>query len=237
MRVLDSVGLADVALARDRDHRRIAQTRNLVEVAHELHGLRGGLAEPRARVEADAVVRDARRFQFSCAFRQVIADFNDDIVVEGIVLHGARLALHVHDDEARIARARDLDHRWVAKTRHVVDDGGTRLHAGARNLGMARVDAHADARLGELADNLNRARELFRDRHLGGAGTRGLTAHVDDLRTLLDHALRMRDCGAVGIVLSPVGERIRRDIQDAHHDGHLDVEAIRGTLPIHVCAP
>ena len=191
----------------------------------------------RMRVEADAVVRNARRFQFCRAFCQVIAHFNDDIVIDGIVLHGARLALHVHDDEARIARTRGLNHRWVAKTRHIVDDGGARLHTGARDLGVARVDAHADARLGELADNLDRAREFFCDRHLGGAGTRGLAAHVDDLRTLLNHALRVRNRSVVRVVLSPVGERIGRDIQDAHHDGHLDVEAIRGTLPIHVCAP
>ena len=182
-------------------------------------------------------MRNARRFQFRRAFRQVIAHLNDNVVIDGVILHGARLTLHMHDDEARIARTRDLDHRWVAKTRHIVDDGGTRLHTGARNLGVARVDAHADARPSELANNLDRTRELFCDRHLGGARTRGLTAHVDDLRTLLDHALRECDGCIMGIVLSPVGERIRRDIQDAHHDGHLDVEAIRGTLPIHVCAP
>lgn len=166
------------------------------------------LPEPRARVEADAVVHNARRFQFCRAFCQVIAHLNDDIVIDGIVLHGARLALHVHDNEARIARTRDLNHRWVAKTRHIVDDGGARLHTGARNLGVARVDTHADARLGELADNLDRAREFFCDRHLGGTGTRGLAAHVDDLRTLLNHALRVRNRSVVRVVLSPVGERI-----------------------------
>ena len=154
LRVVDLIGLADVALARNRHHGGIAQMYQLVEVAHQGDGLVGRLAEARARIQADALVADAGFLQLGSALGQVANHFGNHILVDRFVLHGARVAaLHMHNHQARIAALGNLHHGRIAETRHIVDDAGASLHGCLGNLGMAGVDAYTDALAGQALDN------------------------------------------------------------------------------------
>ena len=165
----DAVSLADIALARHGAHGGIPQTRELVEVPHELHGLRRSLAEARTGIDADALRRYACRLEHGRLARKVIANLGHHVVIDRVVLHGGRLALHVHDHAAGIARGGNLHHGGIAETRHVVDDRRAGFDARAGHFGVARVDAHADAIGGKRAHDVDGTCEFLFDRHGSGA--------------------------------------------------------------------
>ena len=142
---------------------------DLLEVAHQFERLLRRLAEPGARIDADAVAGDAGFLKTGGAAAQPIAHLGDHVVVGGGVLHRRRLALHVHDHHAAIARDRDIDHRGVGEPGHIVDDGRARLQARAGHVGMARVDADADALGGERAHDVDHAGKLLLGAHRRGA--------------------------------------------------------------------
>ena len=114
-RVVDAVGEAQIAFAGNGNHDRVAQARKLLEVAHELEGLRRRLAEARARIDADALGRHAGGLEHGRLIAQVVAHLGDHVVVLRVPLHGSRLALHVHDHHAAIAFRSNLHHGRVAE--------------------------------------------------------------------------------------------------------------------------
>ena len=130
----------------------------------------------------------------------------------------------MHDHQAAIAFGRNVDHRGIGEAGHVVDDGGAGFEAGARHRGVTRVDAHADALGRKCAHHVEHAGELLLGAHRRGAGTRRLPADVDDAGALLHHAAGMGERFVQTLMRSPVGERIGRNVQDAHQRGHLGVE-------------
>ena len=90
-----------------------------------------------ALAEADAgIERDARRASMPAAAqavqprREVIVDVQRRIAVWRILLHGARLALHMHEDDRGAALGDDPQAVGIAGQRgHVVDDAGARIDA------------------------------------------------------------------------------------------------------------
>ena len=204
-----------------------------MEVAHELHGLTRGFAEARAGIDADALARNAGCFEHGGLAAQVFFNLGHDVVVVRIVLHGGRLAEHMHDDKTRIAVFGDFDHSGIAEARYVIDDCRAGFNARASNFGVARIDAHAQAQIGQLAHYIEHARELLFDGHFRRTRTRRLAAHVDYLSAFVDHLTRIRHRFGKTVVLATVRERIGRHVQNAHNDGACGVEFEVRAFPHH----
>ena len=197
-----------------------------MEVAHELEGLRRGFTESRTRIEAYAPTGNSGRFKHGCLGGEILLHLCHYIVVRRVLLHGRRLALHVHDDAARIARCGHLDHSGIAKARNVVDDGCAGLHASACNLGMTRIDADAHALFSQGAYDIDGTREFFFYGYGSRAWTGRLPAHVDNLGTRLEHCTSVCQ-GRIEIVMLPaVRKRIGSDVKDAHNNGHPGIKAV-----------
>ncbi len=194
----------------------------------------GRFAEARARVQADAVVGDAGLFKLGSALAQVLDDFGNNIVVMRFVLHGARVAaLHVHNHQARIATLGNLYHGRVAEARNVVDDAGARLHGRLGNLGVAGVDAHADALAGQALDNAQHAALFLLDGNGACARARALAAHVDDKGALFHHLLRGLYRRIVIGIRPAIGKRVGGNVQDAHDNRGTGIEGVLATAPDH----
>ena len=70
-----------------------------------------GLAEPDARVEADALLAHALRDRERQALLEERRDLGRDVVVARVDLHRPRLALHVHQTDVRVVRGARLGER------------------------------------------------------------------------------------------------------------------------------
>ena len=232
-RVVDAIGEAQIAFAGHGHHDRIAQSRKLLEVAHELKGLRRRLAEAWARIDADALGRHAGGLEHGRLIAKIVAHLGYHVVVLRILLHGARLALHVHDHHTAIALRGDLHHSRIAEARDIVDDGGTGFHARLRHGGVTGVDAHANALLGKGTHHGKHASRLLLDAHLGRPGARGLTAHVDHVRSLVEHLLRPGQRRLGRVVRAAVAEAVGRDVEDAHDHRLARIELERAAFPYH----
>ena len=209
LRLVDVIGIANIAFARNGNHGGITQVNQLLEIAHKLNGLLRSFAEPRARIEADSLVSDAGSLQLSCALGQVIAYLRNHVVVLGLVLHGARIvAEHVHYHQAGIAGLGNLDHGCIAESRHIVDDACSGLNRSLGNLSVAGVDAYADILFSQALYHLNGAGKLFLDGNGACAGARRLAAYIDDKRAFLAHLLGSGNCLFRVGVRAAIGKRV-----------------------------
>ena len=233
-RLIDIVGVSDVALTGNGNHGWVAQVHQFLEVAHQLDGLLGGFAETRARIKANAVVRNAHFLKLGSTLCQVIAYLAHHVFVLGLILHSTRVvAQHVHYHQARIAVLGNLHHGRVAKARYIVYDAGTRLYGSLGNLGMASIDAYANVLFRQTLDNLNGARKLFFNRNWACARAGGFAAYIDDKRAFLNHFLgccnRLINVG----IRTAIGKRVGGNVQDAHDNGGSRIEGVLPTTPNH----
>ncbi len=83
-------------LARRPEDHRLADRDEAIEVTEQTQVVFDALAEPEPRIKVDAVRRDAVLDDLLEPAPQVRLDLADDIVVLRLLLHRARLALHVH---------------------------------------------------------------------------------------------------------------------------------------------
>ena len=145
-RFYDLIFRANVALARNGRHHRVSQMDELLEIAHQVQCLLSSLAKTGARINANAIVVNARLFKHVRLIAQIIAHFRDNIVVHRALLHSRWLiAFHMHDNQTCIAVCSNLNHGRVAKTRNVVDNACARFNARPRNRCMTRINAHANS--------------------------------------------------------------------------------------------
>ena len=105
-----------------------ARSRPARQPAHELEVVLDRLPEADAGVEADELLADPRRDREREPLLEERLHLGDDVVVDRVGLHRARLAAHVHQAEVG---ARVGDHpgelRVAAQRRHVVDELGAEL--------------------------------------------------------------------------------------------------------------
>ena len=123
------------------------------------------------------------------ASRQPFDHLRHGIIVVRIVLHGARRALQVHQDVGHAQSRHGVKHGAVeCAARDVVDEVHPVVsHAVLRHFGTEGVDRQASLRR-FLSHDLEGSRQtphFFVGTHLVGAGTRGISADVDEVGAFL----------------------------------------------------
>ncbi len=170
-----------------------------------------GLAKTDAGVKDDVVVCDAGGFGNAGNSAQTGDHVRHQIFV-------MRLTLVVHQDCRNAGASDDRRHCAVGEASpYVVDQGGAGVD-GASGHGRF-VGVHADRNADRFADCGERREQAGRFcccRDWLGPRSGGLCPHVDDVRAVGFHALRQlhRRPWVVGETVA--GERVRRQIDDAH---------------------
>ncbi len=137
--------------------------------------------------------------------------------------------MHQHHRRARVGHR--FQRARLAQRLHVVDHAGAGRQCCAHHVGLEGIDAdrHGRARH-QCLDHRHHALDLLLRRHLFGAGPGGLAADVEDIRALLDQRQRVGD-GRLGTEMpAAVGERIRGDVDDAHHPRAVQPQRPPGTI-------
>jgi len=125
----------------------------------------------------------------------------------------------------------DCERAGPLQRTHVVDDVGAGVEGGAYDLGPARVHRDRHAQREGLAQHRQHARQFLVDAGLCRARARRFATDVQDVSALGQQALAMRDrAGGIGMT-SAVRERIRSDVDDAHHLRTAQVDREAGGLP------
>ena len=92
--------------------------------------------------------------------------------------------------------------------------------AAAATAALRRVDAHRHARLGGQAlDHRQHPAQLLVGGHRLGAGPGRLAADVEQVGARGHEGQAVRDRGVGVEEAAAVGERVGRDVHDAHHRG------------------
>jgi len=121
----------------------------------------------------------------------------------------------------------------AAQRVHVVDHACSGLDRGTHHLGLGRVDADRQRRLfRESFDHRDHARQFLLQGHVPCARPRGFAAHVKDVGALFRQAHAMGDGRGGRRVVAAVGKRIRRDVDDAHHPGTVELENAAGAVQL-----
>jgi hypothetical protein len=183
----------DQALARDAHEHGRTKRHQRAQFAQQRQIMRQGLAETDTRVQRNGLGADPGR-NTSLAFAlQKPNHLCDDIAVVRVFLHGARLALHVHEAYARRRRCSPCSRTGCTQRVDIIDDRGAGAHRGSHYAKLARIDGYrnVEARCDRL-DQRDHALHFHRFVHAFGAWTSRFSADIDDARTLGDDA-----CGAI----------------------------------------
>ncbi len=185
------------------------------------------LAESYTRVEGDARAVEAGRAGGGDAQLEEVVDVEQHVAVARVLLHGARVALGVHEAERRGPRGYGDAALVMRERRDVVEHDRA---GGQRRLGhgrLARVDRDGD-RAAALAQSLYHrqdAVELLLERHGFGPGARRLAADVEDVGPRLGQREAVRDGVRGAGEEAAVGEAVRGDVDHPHDARPAEVEA------------
>ena len=218
-------------LARQPGQNRRAQCTQLAEAAQEFEVVFDGLAETETGVDDQALTRNAGRDTGLDPLMQEIAHLAGHIGVDRMVLHAARLALHVHETHRNLQRGRGFDRTRLAQRAHVVDEAGTGRDRGTHHFRLGGVDGDRHRHgAGNRFDDRDHPVELFLHTNRLRTRTGGFAADIDDVRALLDH----RECVGHGRVArqknTPVREGVGGDVQDPHDGGAREIERATTTV-------
>lgn len=194
----------------------------------------GVLPKARARIDADAGAVDAGRLQSGGRIAQVIAHFGHHVLVNGVVLHGSGLALHVHDHaaaaaaahrsrmagsrkpdtsltmEAPACRARTATSAWRVST-------DTQMPASTRAATTSPMRSHSSSGVTGVAPDASTRRPHPQWRHRRAP----FPDRGPQLPSDRDKRRRRR--------------RNRGHVQNAHDDGRAGVEVVLSAMPNHEC--
>lgn len=159
-------------------------------------------------------------FQNAALFLKEIHDRLMNVATEGVLVHGFRSAHTMHENVWYMVLSDEIQHRSVEKpSRDVVDDVSPQVHAFFRDVFPKGVNG--DDRFWEfLADGFKGRDEPFLFLLLCGdgiVGPGGASADVNDVGTLLKQLFAMVERFIHVVVSATVGERVRRDVEDAHN--------------------
>ena len=184
------------------------------------------LAEADAGVDGNARAIDAELGQAREPVGEVVDQVAGHVGVARVLLHGLRLAQHMHQHDGGTRLRGDTRAIGITGQRsHVVDDGGTRRHRLPHHRSMTRVDGYDGAGLAQRPHHGQHARGLVLRRDRRGAWPGGFTADVDDVGAGRQHGPAVVDrCRRIGEIAA-VGETVRRHVQNAHDQRPLQIEA------------
>ena len=180
-----------------------------------------GFSEADAGVVDDAFSGNAGLGESVLAFLEKGGDFRDDVGVVGGDLHCLRSALHVHDDDAAVVGAADVEHGGIsAQACDVVDDVGPGIESGGGDGGLGGVDGdEAVPFRAKRVDDGDSSADFLRGVDRGSAGAGGFTADIDDGRAVADHVAGVCEGAGMAGVFAAIGEGIRGHVEDAHDHG------------------
>ena len=176
---------------------------NAVKGAQQGEVVVESLAEADPWVVDDAFPGDASLCEGELSFEEKRVDFRDHVGVVGGDLHGLRGALHVHDHDAAVVGAADLEHGGIsAQAGDIVDDVGTGIQCGCGDGGLGGVDGDESVPFRtERADHGNGPADFLVGGDGGSARARGFAADVDDVRAVADHLAGVFEgAGWIGVV-------------------------------------
>ena len=217
-------------LARPAGEQRQAEREQLVLARQQLEVLRRRLAEADARIDDDALraprppPRPRRRAR---ARKAPISPTT--IVVVGLALHRPRRAAHVHQaDAAAGCAATTSSAPGRAQRADVVDDVGAEIQRGAHHLGLGGVDRDRRDR-GGPPRAAPAAPAPARSRRSTGSAPGRLDSPPRSSMSAPSASSRSQCASARAGVRRrvAVGERVGREVDDAHHPrrGEVDLEA------------
>lgn len=226
----------DTGFAGDADEKRAVGGGEGVEIAQQGQVVIERFTEPDARVVAEGGWVDAGGREFGVASGEPCGDFLDDIAIARSLLHGLRIALHVHDDDAAAACGAEGWHGGIGgEAADVVDDFGAGIERGLGDGSLHGVDGNESVPfVAQGADDWNGAVDFFGGIDWGGTWPRGFAADIDDCGAFGDHAARVDHCGIKFMMLAAIGKRIRRHIENPHDLGATaEVEGAGADVPDH----
>ena len=202
------------------DKDRHAQIEKLTRAGHQFKIVGMRLAEPDARIEADAVERDPSGEQRVAAPLEVAMDVADHIVIAGIDLHGLRGALHVHGTDAGTRFHGDAEHAGIPlQAGDVVDDLSAQFDCPGRHRRLRCVDRDRNSRLScQLPHDLSHTAKFLVGRNRYRVGPRALATDIEDVGPLRDDLQPLGNSGLDALMASAVGKAIGRDVDDPHHE-------------------
>ena len=173
-----------------------------------------GLAEPDARIQNDLVGVDARVLGDGQALLEICADVRNEHTVIAVLPV-------VHQAAGHTVFCNDRAHFFVIlQAPDVIDKVCARLQAGLRHGALVGIqrDRHIKAGLHRL-NNGGDPVDLLLVGQLCIARTGRFAADVQHIHAVHQHLLNMVEGGIHVVELPAVRERVRGDIQDAHHIG------------------
>src|SRR5436190_7284961 len=225
--------LREHRLARQSDSKRHTHLLQPSEILEQRQIVDDALSKAEAGIDGESRALDACRTTRRYALCEKRAHLADDVVIAWRGLHGAWLALHVHEADAGPSACGRAKRVGFPQRAHVVDDVRASRAGSAHDFGFARIDGDERGRFApQFLDDRHHALEFFVQAGGSGAGARRLTANVDDGGALFDHAARMRQGDAALDEATAIGKGIGRDVEYAHHHGSTEIEVPIPALPM-----
>ena len=194
------------------------------------------LAETEAGVQHQQLPGHAARHTVLGTLPQIITDVCHHVVVAGCGLHGRGLALTVHDADGEPGFGRHRQSAVALQCTHIIDHAGTARRRFTHQLGIAGIHRDHHIQLGDDAlEQWQDTVDLFLAGHGRGTGAGRLTTDIENVGPGVHLGPRTRHGalqvqGAVTIQRAPVGEGIRRGVDDPHDTGPGQIEQTPGTL-------
>src|SRR5688500_18897216 len=191
------------------------------------------LSHTKPRVERDALPRAPYRFGVPGA-RCQLANYGGDgiISVLGVVVAGhlRHVAPRVHQDDGAITQFDDSPHHRIKpESRYVVHHRRADSESGSSHLRLVRI--YRNWKLRPSLPHRNNYRthplDLFFRGNFGSAGPGGFPTDLDDVRAIGNQPSGMRHGVRGRKKITPVGEAVGGNVDDADYDRVIENDFIR----------
>lgn len=203
---------------RAHEQRPIERAGDLREPRQHTIAVLGPFGKPDAGVDDHAAALDAGALGGGDRAAKLVDHLGGHIIVLRLAGHRLRAPARVHENERGAVPGRDAGQFGVElQAADVVHDRDAGFERRIRHQRLVGVDRQRDlhARRDPLEDR-HHAPQLLVGRHGLGARPRGLAAEIDDVGALgLEPQRARRRLGRIG---NPAGERVGRDVEDAHDE-------------------
>ncbi len=185
-----------------------------------------------AIVPDDAIACHATIQQCLGFAQQKVAYLRDSIALHVLQVHVLRRLVHVH--EADTAAVVGCDHilcAGLAQSPDVIDDVRSQIQHSLHDLGFVGIHRNSHAQPDCFLYYGQYACQFFLQGDGGRAGAGGLSADIQNIRTVLDQLLGMLQ-GTLALVLAAIRKRVWGVVDDAHDQRALEVQQEMGGLPL-----